>query len=258
MGIIDCACEMVYVPKGEFLMGIPDDCTYINEKYPSVGDVFEKSHPEQTIFLDAFWIDKYPVTNAEYYKFVAETNYRPPFSHGYGYEECVWWDPVKRKYFEELSDYPVVFVNWYDAMAYCEWVGKRLPTEAEWEKAARGTDGRRFPWGNDDCISYYKESSLLKRDRQIKTTLCSVYEYPHGVSPYGCYHMYGNIGEWCNDWYSINYPSRRPKRNPKGPRIGKEKIIRGDIIEPHIAYREDSSSPWLDFPWVGFRCAKKA
>jgi iron(II)-dependent oxidoreductase len=251
--------NMAYVPAGKFLMGIPDDEIYIEKGHEDAGDVYELSHPQQEIYLSAYYIDKYPVTNAEYYEFVIAESWRLPLSHGYKDEDMPWWDPVTRKYPECKGDYPVVFVSWYDAMAYCEWAGKRLPTEAEWEKAARGTDGRRFPWGNEVCPDCHKESHLYKGIKPVDKILCSVSDYPSGVSPYGCYHMFGNADEWCYDWYNESYPSRRPKRNPKGPSNGKKKVVRGGIVYPHIAYRENGGIvPWASGSFIGFRCARDA
>lgn len=252
------ADEMVLVPAGEFPMGIPDNVTYVERGHEDKGDVFDRSHPQQTVYVDAFYIDRHPVTNAQYRDFVLDTNHRPPLANGPGYENELWWDLLTGKCLDGLEDYPAVFVSWYDALAYCEWADKRLPTEAEWEKAARGTDGRRYPWGNEDFPECYHPTPLCKKQRPLTEELCSVYDYPNGDSPYGCRQMYGNVGEWCHDWYSETYSRKRPYRNPRGPGVRGEKVSRGFIVYPHVAWRGDSLSPWLDDGWIGFRCARNA
>lgn len=250
--------EMVLIPPGEFLMGIPDEEVYIDPRAPSLGDTFRDSHPQQSIWTDAFYIDRYPVTNAQYYEFVVDTKWRLPLSYGSWSDVELGWDSVTGRYQDGMADYPVVFASWYDAAYYCEWAGKRLPTEAEWEKAARGIDGRRYPWGDSERDGCHHPSPLCKPRRPLSEELCSVYQYPDGVSPYGCHQMFGNVGEWCSDWYSEAYPKRRPCRNPRGPGTRKHKTVRGFIIYPHVAYRKDPHEPWFGYPWVGFRCARDA
>jgi len=245
---------MVLVPAGEFSMGIPQDVVCL--EYGD--DAFARSHPESPVYLSAFYIDRYPVTNADYYEFVLDMDWRPPAPCGPITRGDVWWDPLTRKYPEGTEDLPVVYVSWHDACVYCEWAGKRLPTEAEWEKAARGTDGRRFPWGNEWNAAYVHEIPVTRRFRGARGSLAPVTALPEGESPYGCRQMLGNVGEWCQDWYSESYRLRRRYRNPKGPKHGEEKVERGFLLYPHVAYREQCLKPWLVAPWVGFRCARDA
>ncbi|MGB8410877.1 MAG: SUMF1/EgtB/PvdO family nonheme iron enzyme [Gallionella sp.] len=158
----------VLIPAGKFQMGT------------DLKNADAASHPLHTVYLKAYRIDKYLVTNAQYARFIAATGHRPPSAWKNGRVEQA-----------ELM-YPVTLVNWYDASAYAKWVGKRLPTEAEWEKAARGTDGRRWPWGNEmdpaRLNTYYNVGSAS-----------NVTTYANGVSPYGIFDMAGNVDEWVQD-----------------------------------------------------------
>jgi len=162
--------EMILIPAGTFIMG--------SEEYPN-------ESPQRVVALPAYYIDKYPVTNEEYKRFVDSTGRRPPQG----------WNGTH--YPEGKSDHPVEFMSWEDAKAYAGWAGKRLPTEAEWEKAARGTDGRRWPWGNefDEAKAWTWEAHLLGDSR---TT--SVRAHPEGASPYGVCEMVGQVEEWVEDW----------------------------------------------------------
>jgi sulfatase modifying factor 1 len=186
--------EYIHIPAGEFWMGSSQDI----------------DAPQRKVHLDGFYISRYPVTNAEFHAFVETTGYMPP-QH--------WQDRI---YPAWEADNPVVYVNWHDATAYCRWVGGRLPTEAEWEKAARGTDKRHYPWGNafdpDKCNS--RESA--------RKAACAVGNFsPAGDSPYGVGDMAGNVWEWVLDWYTPAYSDLAPTRNPTGPETGKTKVIRG-------------------------------
>ena len=190
---------MVYLPAGEFLMGSAED--------DPTADDDEK--PQHTLYLDAFWIDKTEVTNAQY---------RQCVEAGACEEPGCW-------YIEEASapDQPVVCVDWYDAQVYAEWVGGRLPTEAEWEKAARGTDGRLWPWGNEPPD---KDLCNFLGDNVGQATPVGQYS-PRGDSPYGCADMAGNVWEWLADWYGVDYYTSSPSRNPQGPESGDERVLRG-------------------------------
>jgi len=183
---------MVYVPAGEFLMGSSD----------ADGQARDDEKPQHTVYLDAYWIDRTEVTNAQYRKCVEAGACREP--------EC--WS---------VRDQPVVCVGWGDAQAYAAWVGGRLPTEAEWEKAARGMDGRIYPWGNGapDC-SRANYSSCVGRPAVVGS-------YPAGASPYGALDMAGNVWEWVADWYEEGYYARSPDRNPQGPAYGGLWVVRG-------------------------------
>lgn len=194
---------MIIIPAGSFLMGNHE------------GQGREDEWPQRSVYVDAFAIDSVEVTNARYLAFVEATGHRhPPNPYGEG-------SLTSAKGIEQL---PVVLVNWHDAADYCQWAGKRLPTEAEWEKAARGTDGRLYPWGNDlptvDRANYDREWDEEKTLRPVGTT-------PGGRSPYGVHDMAGNAREWVQDWYAADYYKGAIDRNPRGPEQGVLKVIRG-------------------------------
>jgi len=166
---------------------------------------------EHEIYLKAFYIDISEVTNEQYREFLIATGYGKP----------KYWDDIKFK----IPDHPVVGVSWYDAAAYAEWAGKRLPTEAEWEKAARGAGNYLFPWGNtyEDKKMYANLSG--KKDGYTYTA--PVLSMIEDRSSYGVYNMYGNVSEWVQDFFSSKYYKVSPLANPQGPANGKFKVIRG-------------------------------
>ena len=194
------------------------------------------------MFLDGFYIDKYEVTNAQYKQFMDETGHKAP----------MYWDDEG---FNQ-SNQPVVGVIWHDAVAYCKWAGKRLPTEAEWEKAARGVDGRIYPWGNEwdssKCNSY-------RGDDGYQYT-APVGRFPAGASPYGVMDMAGNALEWVADWYDSNYYSRSPHQNPKGPDAGIRRVLRGGVWDGNTDFLRCAgrilNAPALTYSGVGFRCSQ--
>jgi serine/threonine-protein kinase len=192
--------EMVYVPGGIFEMGSAD------------GDDHEQ--PVHTVTLDSFWIDKTEVTNAEYARCVVDGTCSPPSESGSGTRESYYGD-------SQFDNYPVIYVSWYDADTYCQWVGGRLPTEAEWEYAARGPDGNVYPWGNDP-----PNDTLLNYDHNVGDTT-EVGAYPDGASWVGAMDMAGNVWEWVADWYDGDYYASSPSQNPKGPETRDEKVARG-------------------------------
>ena len=219
--------EMVLVPAGEFLVGS-------NES--------NDEKPPHRVYLDAYSIDKYETTNALYKRFMDATG--PPAPSD--------WTNSR---FNELNQ-PVVGVSWHDADAYCKWAGKRLPTEAEWEKAARGTDGRKYPWGEqwDASRANSTESKLGKT--------APVGSYPSGASPYGAQDMAGNAWEWVADWYDSTYYKNSPERNPKGPDSGTSRVLRGGSWGRYAIYLRSASrsysTPDKRFSDIGFRCARGA
>jgi formylglycine-generating enzyme required for sulfatase activity len=213
--------QMARVPAGPFLMGSTDE-----QVQQAIKDGLDKQfadweRPQHTVELSEYSIGKYPVTNAEYQAFVREAGYQPP-RH---------WDGDK--YPEGKGDHPVVNVSWNNAVAYCQWLSEktgkpyRLPTEAEWEKAARGTDGRIYPWGNDWDPAKLNSAEGGARD----TTPVGQYS-PMGDSPYGCADMAGNVWEWCADWfdekeYQRRAASRTTVKDPTGPEKGDLRVLRG-------------------------------
>ncbi|HSL02195.1 MAG TPA: formylglycine-generating enzyme family protein [Nitrospiraceae bacterium] len=230
---------MVLVAAGEFTMGS-------NE-----GGDDEK--PVHRVSLNAYYMDKYEVTVGQYAKFLEATGMDAPPK----------WTTMDEPPHQKR---PVVNVDWSDANTYCEWAGKRLPTEAEWEKAARGTDGRIYPWGNGPPDRL--RANYGKEKWNNHAALVPVGQLEDGKSPYGIYDLAGNVWEWVSDWYDDDYYKNGPSRNPKGPESGKYKVLRGgswDLAPEHLrSERRDfntPSSPDYNSPSYrnfnsGFRCAK--
>ena len=225
--------EMVLIPAGDFTMG------------SNRGEADEQ--PVHIVSLDAFYIDKYEVTN-KLYKECADAGKCEPPKQIYFFAES----PNKIYYgVSQYDNYPVIFVDWNMAKSYCEWRGARLPTEAEWEKAARGADGNTYPWGKDLDCQKANYQGCVNRTSEVGV-------YPQGVSPYGVYDMTGNVWEWVSDWYSNNYYSISPGNNPLGPSTGQSRVLRGgswprfDIT----AYHRNKFAPDYNTFDIGFRCAR--
>jgi serine/threonine-protein kinase len=272
---------MVLVPAGEFIMGSDaGEIDRLLRDWPKAEpEFFHREMPRHQVYLDAFYIDKYEVTNARFQQFVQATGYRIQDEHeGSGYVnkgekfELVhganWRAPRgPGSSIAGLEQHPVVQVSQEDGKAYCTWAGKRLPTEAEWEKAARGTDGRSYPWGNQfdgrranfcdaNCEFHWKDSAANDGYRYT----APVGSYESGKSPYGAYDMAGNVWEWVADWLDVNYYRSSPARNPQGPASGNQAVVRGGGWlgnALHVRAPERSGlAPSNRNSYVGFRCAK--
>jgi eukaryotic-like serine/threonine-protein kinase len=222
---------MVYVPEGDFIMGSNDAGT--DEK------------PQHNVFLIEYWIDQTEVTNEMYEKCQKDRACR---------------NPGTSQRASKYDDYPVASINWIDAKSYCTWADARLPTEAQWEKAARGTDGRSYPWGNElDPAKYY----LPPKPGDFAFIHKPVGSYPEGISPYGALDMTGSVFEWVNDMYSATYYINSPSANPIGAAdledshfyrggdyVGYDLRVFSRAIPANLP-----EAAWLKYVNVGFRCA---
>ena len=228
---------MLTIPAGEFLMGSVQGTARTDE------------WPQRSVYLDAFAIDQVEVTNQRYLAFVTTTGHRnPPNPYGDGALVSV----------TGIEHLPVVQITWYDAKTYCSWAKKRLPTEAEWEKAARGTDGRLFPWGNEPATS---RRANFDREWQGEKTLHAVGSLPGGDSPYGVKDMAGNAREWVQDWYDPEYYGHAQDRNPQGPdKKGVVRSIRGGSWHSPVSDITTTARGRGGFALqthgTGFRCAR--
>ena len=226
--------EMVLVPEGKFIMGS-------NDGKPGEG-------PAHQVFLNAYYIDKYEVTNA-LYKICVEAS------------ACVQPANTSKYKKSEYGQHPVTYVNWGMANDYCEWRGARLPTEAEWEKAARGTDERTYPWGEEIDCSY---ANYWGKDGGCVGGTAVVGGYEKGKSPYDAYDMAGNVWEWVADWYEETYYEISPFSNPQGPERGDTRVIRGRswysynpfAITDMRSVIRTSFFPSVIDPYTGFRCVR--
>ena len=250
---------MVFVPEGEFIMGAD----------PSFQGINPDELPAHSVYLDAFWIDKTEVTNSMYAQFLNEIDNQEEGGTLWLDEEdpnvglelrgSTWiprsnYQRYENANYSNTDNYPVFEVTWFGAQAYCKWADKRLPTEAEWEKAARGVDGRLYPWGEEDKINHRCDGANVSG--------CGIWnldvgQHPSGSSPYGAQDMLGNVWEWTADWYDENYYLQSADKNPQGPSAGKYKTIRGSSWEFSFVpiTKRGKNSPELSDAALGFRCA---
>ena len=277
---------MVHIPGGEFLMG-----TMHRDGFPADGE-----GPVRKVKVNSFFIDSTTVTNAQFAEFIKETGYKTEaeqFGWSFvfhsllspevarqvkqGVQETPWWLVVEGAYWyqpegpdsgiDHRMDHPVVHISWNDAVAYCDWSGKRLPTEAEWEFAARGgLEQKIYPWGDQLLVDNHHYCNIWQGEFPKSNTIEDGYE---GTAPaksfppngYGLYNVSGNVWEWCSDWFAKSIHTRGGRDNPQGPNSGQTKIIRGGSYLCHESYcnryrvaartsnTKDSSSGH-----VGFRC----
>ena len=266
---------MVLIPAGEFWMGsdaaevqrLVQQCRAAGLSDDACRLWGAREAPRHRVDLDAFYLDRFEMTTAMFERFVSATGHRTTAEReGSGW---VWqkrdghwrWIEVAGAEWRKPAgpgssaspNHPVVQVSWHDADAYCRWAGKRLPTEAEWEKAARGADGRRYPWGEHWDPS---KANGVMMNRQMQP----VGSYPGGASPYGVQDMAGNAAEWVADWLDESYYQRSPARNPTGPTTGQFKVLRGGSWNTDPIYlramNRDENDPAISNDLVGFRCAK--
>ncbi|HLJ93453.1 MAG TPA: SUMF1/EgtB/PvdO family nonheme iron enzyme [Gemmataceae bacterium] len=258
---------MVLIPAGTFPMGLPEK------------NLLAQDHekPLREVYLSAFWIDVYPVTNSRFQLFLSQ----------HGYEQSQWWTKegwawrTRRRIHQPAMwgqpgwdgpDQPVAGVSWYEAMAYACWAGRRLPTDAEWEKAARGSDGRAYPWGDE-----WPTADLANFDLAVGRTT-PVGLYPKGTSPYGCHDMAGNVNNWTSDWYwrlfgrfcvrfgQLRDPQLHDQLRSELPfKAITEKVDRGggfatarECQEVLSCTRKLAWKPSTRAPWNGFRTAMDA
>lgn len=253
--------QMLLIPAGEFQMG------------SNKGADDEK--PVHTVNLNAFYMDKYEVTNAQYKRFVKETGHREPKGRGFinGEFQDNYRPWLDRNF--NGDDQPVIYVTWEDANAYAKWADKRLPTESEWEKAARGgLDGKEYAWGDkwlppDGMENLADESGMIISPKwRYISGYDDGYAYTALVgsfkpNDYGLYDMNGNVREWCNDWYDREYYTKSPEQNPMGPASGDVCVVRGSNWYDFDPYRirvakRSACNPSACNGYTGFRCVISA
>ena len=268
--------NMEFIPESDFLMGKSDshDQHAGHEQHDQHKHHGHKNvdfgKPEHKVYLDSFYIDKFEITNAQFFNFMnagGYTNEEYWTPDGWQWRltnkitQPLWWLHENKELYKSGPDYPdhaVTGVSWYEAMAYAKWIGKLLPTEAQWEKAARGISGNRnYPWGNDAPDCSYANYSDEKYDF-CEGSVSMVGKREKGKSPYGIYDMAGNVWEWCRDTYSAHYYSESPYKNPQGPSNEEQRILRGgswvnmkDFISS--TYRRSADPDLRDY-FNGFRC----
>ena len=277
---------MRYLPGGEFLMG-----TNSSEGFPADGE-----GPIRKVKVKPFYMDKYAVKNSEFLEFTTATNYKTE-AEDYGWSfvfynllsertaksvkqtvaQTPWWAVVEGAYWREpegtdsdISDrlnHPVVHISWNDALAYCKWAGKRLPTEAEWEYAARGgLEQKTYPWGNEltpngehRCNIW--QGSFPKKNTSEDGYIGTASVNAFGPNDFGLYNMSGNVWEWCSDWFTRSIQNKGERENPQGPPFGEAKVMRGGSYLCHKSYcnryrvaARSSNTPDSSTGNIGFRC----
>lgn len=237
---------MVWVQGGDFTMG-------------SQNGLLQEA-PEHRVYLDGFYIDRWEVTTARYAKFLKAIGANQEDQKVNGNQIRFMprlWEQVQ---LPMDGDRPVIGVTWEAADFYCRWVGKRLPSEAEWEKAARGSDGRTYPWGNNQPTFELANYQKPVFGNLYSDGLRPVDGYEAGKSPYGVHHMAGNAAEWVADWYDETYYTRTPQKNPHGPEHGSQKVFRGgSFADPDSHLQSAARVTYVSNetgPYVGIRCAR--
>ena len=242
---------MIAVSAGDFMIGI-------NPETDDGYDNYDDEKPYRKIYIDKFYIDKYEATVEDYKECVKarECKKLPTYQGRLG-RVCNWQH-------KDRLNHPINCLSWEDADKLCKWAGKQLPTEAEWEKAARGVDGRKFPWGNQDATceyaSFHEKDSIGSADWGCGTGITSpVGSMPKGVSPYGAMDMIGNANEWVSGWYFDDYYRKAPRKNPPGAKSGLSRIARGGAFNDRayairVTYR--NAYPVAD-QYPGVRCVLK-
>jgi len=253
-GIKDDTKEnMIFIPEGSFTMGFKIDNDHV------WGDMDEE--PVHQVTLSSYWIDKYEVTSSNFSKFLNENKNEAHRFIEITPSVTVQFDDNVYQPREGLENYPVNRVSWFGADAYCKWKEKRLPTEAEWEKAARGTDQRIFPWGNE-----FPDNSRVTFRRKFSEKGFQVMEpvkgMKNGISPFGVHQMAGNVWEWVSDWFDATAYQDENRIDPKGPESGISKVLRGGNWYYKAYYMRTTyrfnERPDIFKVWQGFRCAREA
>ncbi len=262
----------IYIPAGGFVMGSSD----------SSSGASDDEKPQRAVYMDAFWIDQTHVTNAMFERFVAAIGYKTDaekIGHSYVFDKALRaWNLAKGADWRHpggpsstiagLENHPVVHISWNDATAYCQWAGRRLATEAEWEKAARGTDGRQYPWGNGNVAGNLLNFADLNLDADWADQsqddgyefTAPVGQYEAGASPYGVLDMAGNVWEWVADWYDKEYHVTMSDKQPSGPPAGETRVLRGGAwsnapLDVRAANR-NKDYPTSAGADIGLRCAR--
>jgi formylglycine-generating enzyme len=254
---------MRLIPAGEFIMGSTTEQTEAAKRMDKAGPQFPLLHetPQFRAKIDNFYLTVFAVTNEQFARFLSETKPSPEQVQRW----VSWLDrivirPDESQSFQALDEFknhPVINVTWFGAEAYCQWAGLRLPTEIEWEKAARGNDGRIFSWGNE----WDPNRLCWWGSHEEKETTAPVDAFPEGCSPYGIFQMAGNVEEWCADWYQRDVYQRYAKRNLAIPRAGMGRVIRGgnclrkNKLEFRCAMRRANTPSFTNILLTGIRCA---